>query len=299
MDAAEARQHVTWIKSALEDARSYLLELYEREGWRALGYDSWRACVQAEFGQSERYLYYQLEAAQTERVLMDGDGDLHKCATPIPESHLRALAPLAKADPEQAREVWREVEQTAPNGKVTAVHVNTVLERREQRHPALYTSESPEWYTPESILRRAVQVMGAIDLDPCADPGRRVPAARHYTAEDDGLAREWGDARVWLNPPYSRAIEPWIERFAGHVEAGNEAMALLAHRTDTAWWNRIAGLPIAKCEIKGRLRFSESENSAPFPSVVVYAGDNLLGFYEAFQDLGVLWLRYDPEDAAS
>lgn len=172
------------------------------------------------------------------------------------------------------------------------------IKRREQRHPALYTSESPEWYTPDHILRRAVQVMGAIDLDPCADPVRRVPAAQHYTAEDDGLAHGWGDARVWLNPPYSRAIAPWIERFAAHVMAGHEAMALLAHRTDTAWWQRIAALPIVKCEVTGRLRFSGSANGAPFPSVVVYAGDNRLGFYEAFRDLGVLWLRFDPEEAA-
>ena len=56
---------------------------------------------------------------------------------------------------------------------------------------ALYTSDTAEHYTPAHVLDLVVQIMGGIDLDPCADPGRRVPAAAHYTAEDDGLSRPW------------------------------------------------------------------------------------------------------------
>ena len=68
MSRDEARQCVVRIAHHLEEARALLLELYEREGWRALGYDSWRACVTAEFAESQATLYRQLTAARIERV---------------------------------------------------------------------------------------------------------------------------------------------------------------------------------------------------------------------------------------
>jgi hypothetical protein len=64
MSRDEARQCVVRIAHHLEEARALLPELYEREGWRALGYDSWRACVVVEFSQSQTALYRQLTAAR-------------------------------------------------------------------------------------------------------------------------------------------------------------------------------------------------------------------------------------------
>ena len=63
MTKDEARECVNAIIRCLNDARELVLDLYEREGWRALGYASWRECVTAEFPQySQSYLYRQLEA---------------------------------------------------------------------------------------------------------------------------------------------------------------------------------------------------------------------------------------------
>jgi len=45
MSRDEAQQCIARIAHHLEEARALLLELYERQGWRALGYDSWRTCV--------------------------------------------------------------------------------------------------------------------------------------------------------------------------------------------------------------------------------------------------------------
>lgn len=62
----------------------------------------------------------------------------------------------------------------------------------------MFSSDTPEWYTPPEIIDRVVTLFGAIDLDPCADAGRGVPAARHFTVDDDGLSQVWS-GRVYMN----------------------------------------------------------------------------------------------------
>jgi hypothetical protein len=109
----QARSLVERIRSHINDARALVLELHEKEGWKALGYDSWRECVVAEFEQSQAYLYRQLNAAQVERNISPiGENK------PIPESVLR---PLASLPPAQQREAWSAA--TAENPKPTAAEV--------------------------------------------------------------------------------------------------------------------------------------------------------------------------------
>ena len=65
---------------------------------------------------------------------------------------------------------------------------------------------SDDCYTPRWVF----DAMGlTFDLDVAAPPGGpwHVPAARYYTAEDDGLTSPW-DGLVWCNPPYSR-MKDW------------------------------------------------------------------------------------------
>lgn len=121
MSAEQAREHVRQIKLGLQNVRNLLLELYEQEGWRALGYDSWRACVTTEFDFSKSHVYELLSAAKVERNISD------LSETAIPMTH---LTPIAQKDlqPEQQREVWQQAVETAPNGKVTAAHVERTVE---------------------------------------------------------------------------------------------------------------------------------------------------------------------------
>lgn len=149
------------------------------------------------------------------------------------------------------------------------------------------SSESPEWYTPRHIIDRVVKVFGEIDLDPCSNSRDtpNVPALNHFTAADDGLAREWF-GRVYMNPPYGDEIPQWVDRLVQAYE-GEEiaaAIALLPGRIDTNWFQPLWNYTL--CVVKGRLRFSGAENSAPFPSVIVYMGLDVDGFMDAFEDIG-------------
>lgn len=159
-------------------------------------------------------------------------------------------------------------------------------------NPVHGSSKTPEHYTPPAILEAVVAVLGAIDLDPASNPGRTVPAARHYTVVDDGLAQPWC-GRVFLNPPYGRGIEPWIKKLVTEHTSGRveKAIALLPARVDTQWFRRLRDYPC--CFVKGRLTFIGNENAAPFPSVVVYLGTDHETFTRTFAAIGDIWGRVD------
>ncbi len=153
-----------------------------------------------------------------------------------------------------------------------------------------FSSESPEHYTPSKVLDRVLDVFGEIDLDPCSNAhgdDANVPAAAHFTKDDDGLSREW-HGRAYVNPPYGRDIDAWVEKLVAEHEAGRvtEAIALLPGRIDTQWFDRLRGF--LWCVIKGRLTFVGNDDPAPFPSVVVYLGERQAEFYDAFADIGVM-----------
>lgn len=100
------------------------------------------------------------------------------------------------------------------------------------------------------------------DFDPCPlDPNYEV----------DGLTIDWGK-RVYINPPYGKAVRSWLEKGLRERERGNSDIVvfLLPAYTDVKWFHEIV-LPMAKeiRFIKGRLKFGEHNNSAPFANMLV------------------------------
>lgn len=108
------------------------------------------------------------------------------------------------------------------------------------------------WLTPPHI----VAALGEFDLDPCGAPNH-VLAAHTYLPEngDDGLRDPWF-GRVWLNPPYGRQAEPFIERLAEH---GN-GTALIFARTDTQMFHRLVWeRATAILFLEGRISFLDAK----------------------------------------
>jgi len=152
-----------------------------------------------------------------------------------------------------------------------------------------FSSKSKEWTTPQVIIDKTIQLFGEIDLDPCSNPDfPNIPARQHFKEKEDGLSQDWF-GKIYMNPPYGAEIKKWIFHLTEQFEGGNisDAIALVPSRTDTEWFRRLK--PYLRCFIWGRLRFGAGENSAPFPSMVVYLGANTEGFVQAFIDIGDIY----------
>jgi DNA N-6-adenine-methyltransferase (Dam) len=159
-----------------------------------------------------------------------------------------------------------------------------------------FSSEHPEHYTPQDLLAVVIECLGAIDLDPCSNSKTKpnVEAKQHFTRDDDGLTQRW-QGRVYMNPPYGREIDDWIQKLLAEYTSGRvtEAIALLPSRTDTRWFQRLRDFVC--CFISGRLVFGGNTDPAPFPSVLFYLGDDIGKFYHHVHGIGDVWQRIAPE----
>ena len=85
---------------------------------------------------------------------------------------------------------------------------------------------------------------------------------------DDGLSQDWQGV-CWMNPPYGKKIGAWMKKA---MEAKTTVVCLVPSRTDTKWWHDYAMKADEIRFIKGRLKFGNSKNSAPFPSAIIVFG---------------------------
>lgn len=125
----------------------------------------------------------------------------------------------------------------------------------------LLSKESPHYETPRDLYAK-LDAEFHFDLDPCPfNPDFHGPLFSF-----DGLNISWKGKRVFCNPPYGKAIP----RFMGKAREADVAVFLIPARTDTKWFHEVA-LPHAR-EIRflrGRLRFENAKNPAPFPCMLV------------------------------
>jgi phage N-6-adenine-methyltransferase len=228
---------------------SALLEIRDTRLYRAT-HTAFDDYCRARWGMQRAHAYRLIDAAQVAANLSPIG------VIPATESQARVLATL---EPDAQREVWQQAIDTAPNGRMTAAHVQSVVdeyrgaqldsddesyddgdgfnedhigddnqeEEEEDPEPGrpaphvTHNSGNNEWYTPGDYIEAARTVMGAIDLDPASSDiaNQTVKATHYYTIEDDGLCQHWR-GRVWMNPPYSGdLVGKFTAKLAAHVRA--------------------------------------------------------------------------------
>ena len=132
---------------------------------------------------------------------------------------------------------------------------------------ALFTNNSDEWTTPK-YLYNELNKRFKFTLDPCSTNENHL-CDKYFTKEDDGLSKSWKGETVYVNPPYSN-IKKWVEKcYMEHKTNGTSVVMLIPSRTDTIYFHNYIYHKADIKFIKGRLHFSNSKNSAPFPSMIV------------------------------
>ena len=132
----------------------------------------------------------------------------------------------------------------------------------------MFSSATDNWATPQYFFDK-LNAEFHFDLDVCADEINHK-CDKYYTKQQDGLTMPWKGI-VWCNPPYGREIGSWVRKALFASVGGATVVMLIPARTDTKWFHDY----IYKRDnvevrfVKGRLKFGNSKNSAPFPSMVV------------------------------
>lgn len=139
---------------------------------------------------------------------------------------------------------------------------------------ALLSSKDMSWCTPPDFFAELDKEFH-FDLDPAASE-KSAKCARYYTPADDGLSKDWGGCRVFVNPPYGRHINDWVRK--GYEESrkpGTVVVMLIPARTDTTYFHEYIfhGKADEVRFLRGRLKFTDEDgnakDAAPFPSAVI------------------------------
>lgn len=131
----------------------------------------------------------------------------------------------------------------------------------------MFSSNSDEWATPEDFFNMINQEFH-FNLDPCAT-SENHKCEKFFTMEQNGLNMDWGGYRVFCNPPYSNIAE-WVAKcYEEGCKENTLVCMLIPARTDTRYFHDYILNRSEVRFIKGRLKFGQSKNSAPFPSMLV------------------------------
>ena len=132
----------------------------------------------------------------------------------------------------------------------------------------MFSSDKCNWTTPLWFFN-LLDKQFHFTLDPCAENGNHK-CNKYFTKKEDGLKQNWSKDIVFMNPPYNREVKKWIEKAYKESLKGAIVVCLIASRTDTLiWHDYIFPFAVQIRFIRGRLKFGNSKNSAPFPSAIV------------------------------
>lgn len=139
-----------------------------------------------------------------------------------------------------------------------------------------FSSVDDTWTTPRDFFDEVNQEFG-FGLDAAALSTSTLVPDNWYGPDhpDDmrrnAFTRQWGEDTkdpIWLNPPYGKTIGLWMRKASFEASGGATVVCLVPARTDTRWWHDFVIHQEVRF-IKGRLKFGDSKNSAPFPSALV------------------------------
>lgn len=225
-------------------------------------------------------------ARQAKKVVDDGSPELIE-AVDDGRVSVSAAAMAATLDADEQHEIMEEINNGAKPSEVIKKHILATKHTGDE-----------ESYTPSEYIESARAVMGSIDIDPASNDMAQetVKAGIYYTAEEDGLSKDWS-GNAWMNPPYTaRVINKFIEKMVSHYEQGDvrQAIVLTNNNTDTSWFHLGAKSAAAICFTSGRINFLKRDGSRSSPTngqAFFYFGSSPDKFKDEFSKHGLVMVK--------
>lgn len=131
----------------------------------------------------------------------------------------------------------------------------------------MFSSKDMSWTTPRDKFKEWDDEFH-FTLDP-ASTHENALCEKHYTIKENGLLQDWGGETVYCNPPYGREVKHWVKKcYEESLKPNTTVVLLIFARTDTKYFHDYIYGKAELRFIKGRLKFGNCKNSAPFPSMI-------------------------------
>lgn len=275
MTAAEARECTELIRkdlATIETMRVRLLNMERRQGFKALGYSSWREWVTKEYSNSSQAYLYRLLAAARVEANLTADSTIVEIDIPI--TQLTKLAKLPA--PQQSVALQKADELAAAENKPRTLNhitraVNQLMPPKEPKLPK----------HPTQIKAQSEQKNSEASIPPATSLQQFISPMLSYAVE--------ACLEEFVIPGLDESFQGKIYVSLEALEQGIVNKLLKAYKSGEVK-EAIALLPLT------HQVFIEFADYAlcPLPEnlVVVYLGKRIDKFMFCFEKLGAVWHRY-------
>lgn len=182
MTAAEAAHVTDEIRTSGERLWSLLLASYEGRAWLALGYDSWREYVTAEFNMSRSRAYQLLDAARVQLAISEAASSTD---VEISEADARDLKPILA---EVVEDIAIQTATAAPEDVPAIVRDIVTEARRDEDGPLENVAFTDGYDRAVAELRRLVARFDRLHCDDQFMEHRPSLGRRHRREFDAALS---------------------------------------------------------------------------------------------------------------
>ena len=171
MTLDEARETDRLIKRHINTTRYLLLDMRDRKGWKALGYESFVEYGEKELGFQKSHIYELTDAAEIGLQV----GFSAKAENQPKETHLRPLKSVPEAE---RKAIWDEATRKAEeeHAKLTAQRVQEAVAEWKQRQ---HESQAESNERSKTIRELEIQI-DLLKAQPAPKPGKVVVAPDDY-----------------------------------------------------------------------------------------------------------------------
>lgn len=155
----------------------------------------------------------------------------------------------------------------------------------------LFSSRTDNWTTPSNLFVELDKEF-QFTLDVAAS-NKNAKCASYFTKKSNGLTQDWKKAcqggAVFCNPPYGKGISNWLRKAFDEAQAGCTVVCLIPFRSDTKYFHEDVLNKAGEIRLlKGRLKYNDGENTAPFPSaILIYQKGKLTTVWKSYDKGGL------------